>query len=422
MAMNWFVFKRVSRALWFLPALFSAFAILVLAAAYFANVFFPEPLEAEDLPITVSQDAVHNILSIVAASMLTVAVFALSTLVNLLVNASQTGSPRAVPLIVEDRRAQTSISVFIGAFLFSIVGLIGISGEIYSTSGRLVLFGATIIVILAIVFALIRWIGQISTVGRVGETTDRVEKATRHALDRLGPGALHGCCTTPDAAAGGIAVASGQIGFVQHFERERLQAIADEADLSIRVLTRPGSYVAYDTALAEVDGAASDDNLADIRDSFFVGDERTFEYDPGFGLTVLAEIACRALSPAVNDPGTAVDVVATQTRLLGDWVRGAYGDEAPPQFDRVSVAPLAPAELVAEAFGPISRDASTSVDVTLALVRGLHTLATASSSDFRPSVLEIAREILARAEHSLVFPDDVAAVRAAVRNLEPARD
>ncbi|MDF2767072.1 MAG: hypothetical protein K0S81_4068 [Rhodospirillales bacterium] len=125
MKVNWFLFKRVTRALWFLPALFSAFALLVLAAAYFSNIFFPEPINPDRLPITVSQEAVESILSIVAASMLTVAVFALSTLVSLLANASHTGSPRAVPLIVEDRRAQTSISVFLGAFLFSIVGLSG---------------------------------------------------------------------------------------------------------------------------------------------------------------------------------------------------------------------------------------------------------------------------------------------------------
>lgn len=420
LAVNWFLFKRITRALWFLPALFCAFAILVLSAAYFSNIFFPEPITSDNLPITVSQDAVYNILSIVAASMLTVAVFALSTLVSLLANASQSGSPRAVPLIVEDRRAQTSISVFIGAFLFSIVGIIGLSGEIYSTSGRLILFGATVFVVFVIVFALIRWIGQISVVGRVGETTDRVEKATKHALQRLGPAALFGCRRRRPAWAWDVAVRAEQVGFVQHFDRDGLQSIADDHELEICALARPGSYVDYDAVLAQVAGETPDDCLEGIRQAFVVGDQRTFDYDPGFGLTVLAEIARRALSPAVNDPGTAMDVISSQTRLLGDWIRGAYRGEAESEFSRVSVEPIAPAVLIAEAFGSISRDASASVDVTLAVLRGLKTLAKAAPSDFREPAMELAQEILARAGLAMELPGDIALVRAAVEDIGTA--
>jgi uncharacterized membrane protein len=353
--------------------------------------------------------------------MLTVSVFALSTLVNLLANVSESGSPRAVPLIVEDRRAQTSISVFIGAFLFSIVGIIGLSGEIYSTSGRLILFGATVVVVLAIVFALFRWIGQISVVGRVGETIDRVEKATKDALERLGPAALYGCCRSTSVTDSKFAVRAERVGFVQHFDRERLQEIAEQHKLSILVLTRPGSYVDYDTILAQAVGEAPDDCLTSMRQAFLVGGERTFDYDPGYGLTILAEIARRALSSAVNDPGTAIDVIFSQTRLLGDWARGAYREQAESKFSRVSVEPVSPAELIAEAFGSISRDASTSADVTLAMLRGLNTRAKAAPSDFRKPAMQLAQEILARADLSMKLPQDIAAVRAAVEELATAK-
>jgi uncharacterized membrane protein len=418
---NWFLFKRVTRALWFLPALFSAFALLVLAAAYFSNIFFPEPINPDRLPITVSQEAVESILSIVAASMLTVAVFALSTLVSLLANASHTGSPRAVPLIVEDRRAQTSISVFLGAFLFSIVGIIGLSGEIYSTSGRLILFGATVFVVLAIVFALIRWIGQISVIGRVGETTDRVEKATERALQRLGPAALYGCRKGTSVPTAGAAVRAERIGFVQHFDKQALQEVAEEHGFEIHVLALPGSYVDYDTVLAEVVWEAPQNCQAAIRRAFVVGDERTFEYDPGFGLAVLAEIARRALSPAMNDPGTAKDVISSQARLLGDWSRGTYGEEAEPEFSRVSVEPVAPAALIAQGMGSIAYDASASADVALHLLRGLKTLAAAAPSAFREPAIELSREILGRAELAMMLPQDVASVRAAAEQVGDPR-
>src|SRR5690606_18183982 len=134
-------------------------------------------LAPEKLPFTLSSRAVESILTVLASSLLTVAVFALSTIVTALSSASSSTTPRAVPLISTDRSAQTSISVFIGGFLFSIVGIIGLSAGIYSEAGRLLLFVVTLGVVALVVGALIRWIGQISAIGRVAETIERAGEA-----------------------------------------------------------------------------------------------------------------------------------------------------------------------------------------------------------------------------------------------------
>ncbi len=55
---------------------------------------------------------------------------------------------------------------------------------------------------------------------------------------------------------------------------------------------------------------------------------RTFEDDPRFGLIVLSEIADKALSPGVNDPGTAIDVIGTLVRLFTLW-------QSPPEKERL---------------------------------------------------------------------------------------
>ena len=404
MSINWFLLRRVTRALWFLPALFSVFAILVVAIAYFSPYFFPNGLNADQLPVTVSTQAVRNVMAIVASSMLAVAVFSLSTLVNLLSSASNLTSPRAVSLIVEDRTAQTSISVFIGAFLFSIVGIIGLSGEIYSTSGRLILFAATVIVALAVVWALIRWIGHISVVGRVGETIARVEHATGKALARVAPTTE---INRPVAPPSAVCIHAGAVGFVQHFDREALQKLAEGADLTIHVLARPGTYVDYGACLAIMSGPADERCRKEIRGAFHVGHERTFEYDPGFGLTVLAEIGQRALSPALNDPGTAIQIVTAQTRLLGNWARRPQDGKNGSEHDRVFVASIFPAELLAQSLQPVARDAAGSVDVTMAVLRGLRTLVEAAPADFGPPALLLAQEIAERAALAMNYPGDI---------------
>ena len=63
-------------------------------------------------------------------------------------------------------------------------------------------------------------------------------------------------------------------------------------------------------------GPEDEDVHKAVAEAFTIGAERTFDQDPRFGLCVLAEIASRALSPAVNDPGTAIDVIGRAVRLL----------------------------------------------------------------------------------------------------------
>src|SRR5690606_39284926 len=99
----------------------------------------------------------------------------------------------------------------------------------------------------------------------------------------------------------------------------------------------------------------SDEEAAALQDCFTIGDTRTFEQDPELGLVVLAEIASRALSPAVNDPGTAIDVIGTATRLLAHWQDSDEEGAGHVPFHRVHVPPLLPAKLFDDAFRPIAR-------------------------------------------------------------------
>ncbi len=392
MKINWFALRKITHAMWFLPAVFSAFAILVVALAYFSSYLFPESINADNLPVTVSTSAVRSILTIVASSMLAVAVFSLSTMVNVIANVSQSTSPRAVGLIVADRTVQTSISIFIGAFLFSIVSIIGLSGEIYSTGGRLVLFIAAAIVVVAVVWALIRWIGHISTIGRVEETLRRVEKATSKALNKYGSHGLYGCNRTDGPLAFEHHLTAQTVGFVQYFDRDALQEIANDNDIDIEVLARPGAYVDYCLPIAATSDPVDEDCLSKIAEAFTLGRERTFEFDPEFGLTVLSEIGIKAMSKAINDPGTAVQTVTSQTRVLADWTTSRERKDEERRYSRLFMAPQPVGDLIAASFGRHARECD-SPEVKSAVLRGLGTLVRMAPQEFGEAALKLAREI-----------------------------
>ena len=92
-----FKFRQVVQRMWFLPLAFSLVAVLTLLIAFGMARLIPD-----GLPFTLSSEAVESILTVLASSLLTVAVFALSTIVSALSSASSQTTPRAVPLIVGD--------------------------------------------------------------------------------------------------------------------------------------------------------------------------------------------------------------------------------------------------------------------------------------------------------------------------------
>lgn len=360
-----FKFRQIVQRMWFLPAAFSLVAVLTLLIAFGMARLIPD-----SLPFTLSSEAVESILTVLASSLLTVAVFALSTIVSALSSASQQTTPRAVPLIVGDRSAQTSISVFIGAFLFSIVGIIGLSAGIYSEAGRLLLFVVTLGVVVLVVAALIRWIGQISAIGRVAATLNRAGEAAERAFRTVPGKGLLGCRELSGEPSGDP-IFSRHTGYVQHIDIGRLQDCADELELLITITARPGAYAAPDRPLVLVAGAVDEALAEKLAGAFTIGSTRTFDSDPRFGLIVLSEIAGKALSPGINDPGTAIAVVGTIVRVLTERPE----EDSELKYERVLVAGLAPDDLMADAFRPIARDGAGSIEVMLRMIAGLKTLA-----------------------------------------------
>jgi len=108
--------------MWFRSTLYGAMGVATALAGAFLKFLIPAGLATR-----IGADSVGNILGILAASMLTVTTFSLSTMVSAYASASNSATPRAARLLIEDSRAQGALATFIGAFLFSIVGLIALS-------------------------------------------------------------------------------------------------------------------------------------------------------------------------------------------------------------------------------------------------------------------------------------------------------
>ena len=153
---------------------------------------------------------------------------------------------------------------------------------------------------------------------------------------------------------------------------------------------------------------ADDEHGVDaLREAFVIGAERSFEQDPAYGLIVLGEIAQRALSPGINDPGTAIAVLSSQTRLLIRALR-TPADDDPAPCDRVSAAPPDASALPGIAYEPIARCCTDQFDVMLQLLRHLEAIVLNAPAPVDEAVRALVRRTLSRARRAGADADDVA--------------
>lgn len=400
--------RRVLRQIW---VRVTGFALLALVAVVGAEVL--GPLLPDSVVELAGGAAVRNVLNVLATSMLAVTTFSLSIAVSAFAAAASTATPRATALLQQDQTTQNVLATFLGAFLFSLLGLIAVSAEAFDTRGRVVLFMATLIVTGLVVVALIRWIDHLMSFGRMANTLDRVEEAADAALSDWQADPLMGGAPGQIGGTEGIAVATQQTGYVQHVDIQALDDCAKAAGARVHLWVRPGAFVARGTALLRVTGCSPD---ADMRRALVaavtLGRERTFDEDPRFGLIVLAEIASRALSPAVNDPGTAIDVIGRVVRLLAA-PQDDTGGNPPPRCARVLVLPVDPAEMLLDALRPIARDGAALIEVQIRLTKALQALALAHPDQFAGPAADIARDAVVRADAAGMVPSDMAALRSA---------
>jgi uncharacterized membrane protein len=172
----------------------------------------------------------------------------------------------------------------------------------------------------------------------------------------------------------GVRVHGEHTGFLQYIDMGALQDLAESHQALLHVRVRPGDYVAPSSVLAVLVGPKAPDvkALQTVAAAFMIGRDRTEEQDPRFGLVILSEIAQRALSSAVNDPGTAVLVAGVLTRILIDGTRGHPGEASPEaRHDRVTVVSVDQNALLRDVFEPIARDGAHMLEVALAVQRAL---------------------------------------------------
>ncbi|TNC80407.1 MAG: DUF2254 domain-containing protein [Oleiphilus sp.] len=400
-----FIINRWAERLWVKPLLVCILSVIVAFLAQLVD----ELAVFRNVP-KVNPESITMLLKVISSSMLVMAVFAVGSMLAAYQSASKSGTPRSFALVVSDDVSQNALSTFIGAFIFSIVAQVAMLNGYYENAGKFFLFLITIFVFVLVIFSFIKWVDSIARLGLLGTVIEKVEHATCEALMRRRDMPFLGGVASENSMEG-EPICPEEVGYIQRIDMLKLQTIAENAALRIELAVLPGVFVTPDQPLAYV--TAEDQSRAEMAletkslvDAFEIGRDRTFDDDPQFGLIALSEIASRALSPAVNDPGTAIEITDIFVRV---FVRFSDQGQSQPKidFDRVAVPALATDELLQNAFSAISRDGAGSIEVVVRTLKALSTLTRLGHETVATSARKAAYLTVAHAEKGLQLPSEL---------------
>lgn len=228
-------------------------------------------------------------------------------------------SPRLVLWVARDRVVSHSLGVFSATFLYALLVLAWVdrdaAGKVPFISGWLVF--ALLLASIGMFIALIERLGLLQVNRMLIFTGDR----GRQAITGLYASGDRSRPVVDAAAYARLPVTQtvrhvGRPQVVQAIHVAELTEIARQADAVLELAVSVGDTVLESSALLRVFGGARPLDEASLKRSLEIGDERTFEQDPKYALRLVVDIAIKALSPAINDPTTAVQALDQVEDLL----------------------------------------------------------------------------------------------------------
>jgi uncharacterized membrane protein len=367
------------------------------------------------------------ILAGIAASIMTVVSIVFAILLMTLTLASMQFSPRIIVSFSRDRVTQWTLGIFLGTFAYCMAALPAARSVPHPFAPVATVLGAMALALIC-VGLLLFFIHHISQAISVNHIVDRIAAETEAMIDDLMP-APHRPIRLPPAESlhpnpSEVAILSEVSGYIRFLDTRRLVALARHYHVSIRVLRRVGHFVPAGVPLMMVSKGSrlSPEGTGALLAAFDFGPVRTLQQDVEFGVLQIVDIALKAISPAVNDPTTAISCVDQLSRILIRFASREPPEELlydPPGIVRVSLGWIHFERLLDAAFEQIRMYSKTDVAVSLRLLRALGDIgASTPDPEFRRILAGRAQRIVAGCAEKLGQEElrDLRARQAALAN------
>jgi uncharacterized membrane protein len=313
--MTWLQRYRIrhylSHSIWTYPALSAIAAIGIVRLLHRIEVEFSwfSPVDA---------DTARAVLGTIASALFTAIVFVCTALLVAVQLASAALTPRIIALVFRDPVSKFSLTLLVFSLSFSLAALVRVTatvplvtvhGAVYASLASLCVF----LYLIDHVGKALRPSGALRAVARLGS---RVIDST---YPRPFAGPQNGKWSEAAPESGGkppATVLNRRDGVVLAFDPKGLVSLAARADCIIEQIPQVGDHVSVGDPLFRVYGNGAPVPADDLQQAVAKGQERTLEQDPTFAFRIIVDVASKALSPAINDPTTAVLALDQLHKLL----------------------------------------------------------------------------------------------------------
>jgi uncharacterized membrane protein len=347
------------------------------------SVWVPKAL----FPSHADPQVAQVILAGIAASIMTVVSIVFAILLMTLTLASMQFSPRIILSFTRDRVTQWTLGIFLGTFSYCMAALPAARSLPKPFAPVATVLGA-----MGLAFACVCWllffIHHISKAISVNQIVDKIASETEAMIDQMMPFPHRTDRLAEEDPLRGYtfetAVINNVSGYIRFIDTGRLVALAKLYRVKARVLRRVGHFIPAGVPLmmvAKGERLPPEGNAA-LLGAFDLGPSRTLQQDVEFGVLQIVDIALRAISPAVNDPSTAISCVDQLSRILIRFASREPPDSQlydPPGTLRISIPWIDFEKLLDSAFDQIRMYSKTDIAVSLRMLRALGDIATSTA-------------------------------------------
>lgn len=300
--------KQFRQQFWFIPAVFTVLALILAEVGIALEERYGVP-ESLKFIYSGGETGARTLLGAVASSAIGVAGTVFSITIAALSYAAGSMGPRLLDNFTRDRGNQVVLGTFIATFAFTLYSLRAVQGgeenpfvPHYNVTGAMLLALACIA---ALVYYLAHVTGSINMTRVItllrDDLQDALETATHQREDAQGERQ-----PPPEAFwENGEVLRSEAGGYLQLLDTEALIKLADRENVALRLHVKPGDYVFTNSVIVTAIPHLPDG----VMDTLTLGRTRLQGQDLEYSVRQLTEVASRALSPGVNDPVTAIDVI-----------------------------------------------------------------------------------------------------------------
>ena len=306
--------------LWLVPAIEVLAAVVLFAGTYALDrAAYDGVFRVPGWALSGSADAARQILTAIAAAVITVVGVVFSIVIVALTLTSTQFGPRMLRNFIRDRGTQLTLGTFVATFVYAVLALGSVGQGDHGSFVPHISITVTLALLLVDLAVLIYFLHHIAVQIQLPEVIASIAADLAKAIElqagdpTVGADAQYPALLIADMDGPGGDVAAPRSGYLQYIQHRTLVQLAAEVDAVIYLRYRPGHFLVQGHPYVTVWPAEAAQRVArELARAHVTGPYRTLAQDVSFGIDQLVEICIRALSAAVNDTFTALTCI--------DWI------------------------------------------------------------------------------------------------------